>query len=246
MNTPFSSNLIPLTTKEKAIFDFIVDYVWRTGTSPSYQEIQEYFGYRSINSVQNFIKQLCRKGYLKTTPHHKRGIQLTTQGTQWARAYGGVSRLSKEEAEQEVQEEGITIPILGRVAAGKGIEAFIHHETIIFPRVWFTRGNWSSFPSVFAVKVLGNSMEEEGILEGDTLLIVKTNRVSSGEMALVEIRDEGYTVKRIFLHPNQQRIELRPSNSQLQSRFFPEEMLRIEGRILGVLRSYDQKLFAPT
>ena len=158
-----------LTKQQSRVYRYLETYLRRKGRPPSYQEIQDYFGFRSLNSVVKHLKQLERKGYLESPwGNQKRAFRLLPLRTTAA-----------------------TIPFLGRVAAGAPIEAVEMPETTEVPESLLSGGN------NFALQVQGDSMVDEGIRYGDVLIIRKQDHADNGQTVVAQIEGEA-TIKKFF------------------------------------------------
>lgn len=173
-----------LTKKQKDVLDFITEYVREHGFSPTQKEIQEYFGFKSLGSVQDYIKYLTSGGYLNNDPHSVRG-------------------LSPSRFQQNTEE----IPLLGSIAAGTPIEAIEHRDTISVPTHMLGKGQF------YALKVKGDSMIEEGILSGDIAIIKHQTQASNGQIVVAVVENET-TLKKYFrrskqieLHPANEKLK---------------------------------------
>lgn len=243
MNTP-----LPLTEKEKAVLEFVEGSLADTGVSPSYQEIKDHFGFASFNSVQNYLKQLTQKGYIRNPNNSKRAIQILhssqTVQSQTAKKLGQSKVSSKSGPLQSSllhtpgeRGEVLSLPLLGRVAAGAPIEAMEHDEYIDVPSSMVRNPSKS-----FALKVKGQSMIEDGIFDGDIILVQKQASASNGEIIVATIDSES-TVKRLFTKSNPDQsmgklIELRPANSTMKSMWYPPDQVEIQGVVVGLIRKF--------
>lgn len=251
-----TKQLTPLTEKEKAVLEFIETYQIDQGISPSYQEIKDHFGFASFNSVQNYLKQLCNKGYISIPTHQKRAIQvlhsaLAVQKMSQERRLNEKEKKSPSEdsllppsdgdfpsSNNRRAEESFSIPLLGKVAAGRPIEAMTHHESIDVPPSMLRNPDKS-----FALKVAGQSMIDDGILDGDIILVQKQNSVSNGEIVVATVEQES-TVKRFYLRSKpdsssaRKMIELRPANSEMKSMWFEPDEVQLQGVVVGLMRKF--------
>ncbi|RYZ86451.1 MAG: transcriptional repressor LexA, partial [Proteobacteria bacterium] len=157
---------LPLSAKEKAVLEFIQSFQTSSGISPSYQEIKDNFGFASFNSVQNYLKQLTSKGYIKIPVNQKRAIQIIQSASSLQKhshlksdSVAGSSQKTLLQSNEEV----LLLPLQGKVAAGRPIEALTYNESIAVPSQMVRQAS-----KTFALKVQGDSMIEEGILDGDT------------------------------------------------------------------------------
>ncbi|MCM2351472.1 MAG: transcriptional repressor LexA [Bacteriovoracaceae bacterium] len=167
-----------LTKKQKDVLDFITEYVRENGYSPTQKEIQEHFGFKSLGSVQDYIKYLTNGGYLMNDSHSVRGLMPST-----------------------VQQNSEEIPLLGNIAAGTPIEAIENSNMISVPIHMLGRGQH------YALKVKGESMIEDGILSGDIAIIKHQTQAENGQI-VVAVVDNETTLKRYYkkakqieLHP---------------------------------------------
>jgi len=196
-----------LTKQQTRVYSYLETYLRRKGRPPSYQEIQDYFGFRSLNSVVKHLKQLERKGYLESPwGNQKRAFRLLPLRTTAA-----------------------TIPFLGRVAAGAPIEAVEMPEAVEVPESLLVGGN------NFALQVQGESMVDEGIRDGDVLIIRKQDHADNGQTVVVQIEGEA-TIKKFYQRDG--RVELRPANEELKPLVVPAEKVEIIGVVIGLVRHY--------
>ncbi len=237
-----SNKLIPaLTEKEKTVLAYVEQSLSERGISPSYQEIKDHFGFASFNSVQNYLKQLIQKGYIAIPSNQKRAIQIlhssnSVQQTVLKMVQKAHIQNDYESAITTTREEVISVPLLGKVAAGLPLEAFTHDETVDVPPSLVRNSN-----KTFALKVSGSSMIEDGIFDGDIILVQKQANASNGEIVVASIENES-TVKRYFLRPHpeikEKMIELRPANSTMSSMWYPPNKVDIQGVLVGLLRKF--------
>ncbi|MEN0058391.1 MAG: transcriptional repressor LexA [Bdellovibrio sp.] len=234
--------LAPLTPKEKSVLEFIENHILSSGISPSYQEIKEHFGLASFNSVQNYLKQLTAKGYIENPSGQKRAIQILHSATAVQKNLHSklVSTATGSPRSQLLQarEEILSLPLLGKVAAGQPIEAFKHEEFVDVPPSLVRNPSQS-----FALKVQGDSMIEDGIFDEDIILVQKQNSANNGDIIVATVDNEA-TVKRLYLraHPEHSHsgkmVELRPSNSTMKSLWYSPEQVEIRGLVVGLIRKF--------
>lgn len=222
---------LPLSEKEKAVLEFIEVIMADTGVAPSYQEIRDHFGFASFNSVQNYLKQLTQKGYIHSNSNQKRSIHILHPSHTVAERVQKMLRSKVLESEAS-----FSIPLLGRVAAGCPIEEFENDEFIEVPPSLIR-----NFQKTFALKVKGTSMIDDGICDGDVILVQKQNSALNGEIVVASIENES-TVKRFYFQKNpktsEKMIELRPANSTLSSIWYSPEKVLIQGVVIGLIRKF--------
>jgi repressor LexA len=198
-----------LTEKQKAFLAYISRYMKEWGRSPSFQEICSYFGFTSYNTVTTYLKTLERKGYIRLPlkKNQKRAIEVVSP----------------------VETRKFEFPLLGRVAAGKPIDVVEDIDAIEVPPSMVGQGDY------FVLQVKGDSMKEDGILEGDFIVVKKQPTAENGE-TVVALLNNAATVKKYYKHENY--VELRPAHTDMESIIVKEGDLRIEGRVVGVMRHY--------
>lgn len=195
----------PMTPKQKQILDFIQSYADREGYPPSQKEIASAFGFRSLGTVQNYLVRLEREGLLSRDWNARRGLQVLRP------------RLNSME-----------LPLVGTVAAGKPLEAIETPDSIEVPASMVGPGE------NFVLRVKGDSMIGDGILDGDFVVVRKQATADSGQTVVALIRGEA-TVKRLLRKGR--RIELHPANPAMVPIVLEdEESFRIEGVVVGVIR----------
>lgn len=208
-------NLRGLTPKEKRVFEFVRAKLESSDVAPSFEEIQQAFGFASVNSVQQYIQQLKDKGYLKYPGGNlKRAMTLAAS-----------HRLSPPPV--NVQDNVITVPFVGMVAAGRPIEAVEQAEEIEVP-VSLLRGL-----NCFALKVQGDSMIEDHICDGDTILVKQQKIAENGQTVVALVNNEA-TVKVFYKRDN--GIELVPRNASLKPLYIKEGNCEIQGIVVGIIR----------
>lgn len=226
------SPLPPLTEKEKAVLEMIENSLLERGISPSYQEIRDHFGFASFNSVQNYLKQLAQKGYIQNPSHQKRAIQILNS----ASSVPDFIRAQRAQPSNSSRPEAVELPLLGKVAAGLPLEAFAHDEYVDVPASLVRNPQ-----KTFALKVSGSSMIEDGIFDGDIILVQRQNTARNGEIVVATVGDES-TVKRFYLknhsNPSERKVELRPANATMESLWYPVDQVHIKGVVVGLIRKF--------
>lgn len=201
-----------LTERQKAILDFIQEFRQRRGIAPTHREICEHFGFSSYGTAYKHLKLLVEKGYLKRDRHQRRGLEVT-------RASGPGDGAAAE------------LPFLGRIAAGRPIEAVAGSENLTVPPQLF--GDRAR--DHFVLRVAGDSMIGEGIHDGDWVVVERRERAQSGETVVALIGDE-VTLKRFY--PEGELVRLQPSNPAMQPLRVPADELRVQGIVVGLMRRY--------
>lgn len=198
----------PLTKRQKQILDFISEYVVMNSYAPSYREIAEHFGLNSPATVFEHIKALEDKGYLRAQESEARSIELT-----------GKSRVAQKSYE---------LPLAGLITAGQPIEAVETKETISVPAELVRDEN------SFVLKVKGESMVEDGILDGDYVIVERNFYPKNGDV-VVALLDNAYaTLKKYFREKG--RIRLQPANAKMKPIYAKNPA--IQGIVRGVMRRF--------
>jgi repressor LexA len=196
-----------LTDKQKDFLAYISRYMESWGTAPSFDEIRGHFGFGSYNTVTTYLKILERKGYIRLPKqkNRKRAIELISP----------------------VETRRFEFPLLGRVAAGRPIEAIEDRSVVEVPPSMAGSGE------CFVLQVAGDSMEEDGILDGDFVVVRRQPVAQNGDIVVALINNEA-TVKRYYR--GKRDIELRPAHAGMESIRIKKGDLRIEGKVVGVMR----------
>ena len=196
-----------LTEKQRAVYDFIRGYLSQRDVAPSYDEIRRHFGLASFGSVQKYLGQLERKGYIRMPgKNQKRGLTLVSVAGRTA-----------------------SLSLSGIVAAGLPIEAVEQPDTVNVPEEMLGSGEY------FALRVRGQSIIEEGIFDGDTIVVRSQASAENGQ-TVVALVDGDATVKKYYRWP--EGVELRPANPEMDSIFVRNGEFRIRGVVVGLMRKY--------
>jgi len=203
-----------VTAKQRRIFEFIRRYTESNQEPPTIAEIGRQFDMRSSASVHAVLVNLEREGLIKRIPNVSRGIEIVQQ-----KESGG-------EGDNE-------IPVLGNVAAGQAIEVIpFSDETISVPKDLLGHGG------NFALRVRGESMIDENILDGDIIIVSSQKTADSGQIVVALIDNEYATVKKLYREPDFIRLE--PANPQFKPIFIrTPERIQIQGVVKGLIRKYD-------
>ena len=239
----------PLTGKEKGFLEFIENYLEEAGIAPSYQEIKDHFGFASYNSVQRYLKQLQTKGYIHLPGgNQKRAISiLMPSDAAKAALHQELRNKSFNNKQQNAvsnpwpprdvpRGEVFSLPLLGKVAAGLPIEELNFDESVDIPASMVRRPQ-----DTYTLEVKGDSMIDDGIHEGDILVIQDQKTAGNSEIIVATVDNEA-TVKRFYLHNKASmatpQVELRPSNQNMESMWYSPEQVEIRGIVIGLLRKF--------
>ena len=210
---PVSGTL--LTRVEREVHGYLAEYFDAHHLAPTYEEIQTHLNVASKSTVKQLVDSLENRGVIRKLPRRHRGIELIEWPNSWA---------------HNIQGE---IPLLGQIAAGHPIHSFPQADTLEVPRDIVGAG------SHYALKVRGDSMRDDGILDGDYLVIEGRETARNGEIVVALIDEEQATLKRFFLESN--RVRLEPANSSFKPVFIkPPQRVRIQGVVAAVIRKFNQ------
>jgi len=212
-----------LTDRQRAVLDYITTSIDDRGYPPTLREIGNHLGIRSTNGVNDHLRALERKGYLTREDMKSRTLRPTTL------AYSEIGRTSPA---NDVKADLVEIPILGRVAAGALQEAIQEPED----RVHIDRMLVGNGRDVFGLRVVGDSMIEDGIHDGDYVFVRKQLTAERGETIIALVGEEA-TCKNYF--PEREHIRLQPANSSMAPILIPKNDWRttqILGIVVGVYR----------
>lgn len=215
-----------LTERQEQVLAFIQETIDTLGYPPTIREIGEHLGIRSTNGVADHLKALKKKGYLTQEDMKSRTLKPTKARVRHGRLSSTVPVMVPK------TNVGVSIPILGRVAAGEPILAEEQAEgTVVIDSMLVGDGR-----KLFALKVVGDSMIDDGILDGDYIFVQKRSQAEPGAIVVVIIENEA-TVKRYY--PEGDRIRLQPANSTMKAIYVHAKDFRstqIIGVVVGVYR----------
>jgi len=203
---------MPVTAKQRRVYEFIRRYIESNQEPPTIAEIGRHFQMRSSASVHAILLVLEREGMIKRIPNVSRGIEIVEHK-------GGDDDDDNE------------IPLLGTVAAGQPIEAILTHDTIPVPRDMQGHGR------TFALRVRGDSMIDENIQDGDIIIVASQKTAENGQVVVALIDGNYATVKKFYREP--EFIRLEAANPQFKPIFIKTpERLQIQGVVKGLIRRY--------
>jgi len=199
----------PVTKRQKEVLDAISDFVDRHGYAPSLEEIGASLRLSSVSTVHKHLTNLQRKGLLSREWNRGRSVTVTPPP-----APAGA----------------VEIPLLGTVAAGAPIEAVTNPDTITVPAEMIGRKR------AFALRVKGDSMIDEQIRDGDTVILEARDTARGGETVVALVRGQDATLKKYYREGA--KIRLQPANPSVKPILVPETQVRIQGVVIGVVRRY--------
>ena len=214
-----------LTSKQRELLLFINDRLGETGVSPSFDEMREALELKSKSGVHRLISALEERGFIRRLPNRARALEVVKLPEFTAPA-GAAAKPPLPTAANDT----IDIPLHGRIAAGTPIEALQGQESFPVPAALLGPGEH------YALEVAGDSMVEEGILDGDFALIRKVDNARDGEIVVALVDGEEATLK--TYRREGQMIRLDPANAMYEPQRYEEGRVRIQGRLAGLIRRY--------
>jgi repressor LexA len=225
-----------LTKKQRELLLFINDRIKETGVSPSFDEMKEALDLASKSGIHRLITALEERGFLRRLAHRARALEVlklpesaVPQGS--GRGAFRPSVINGEGRGRASGARGSMIPVMGRIAAGTAIEA-IEHEThkVSAPDEDFDPDTH------FALEVSGESMINAGILDGDTVILKRTDHAQSGDIVVALINEETATLKRFRKKGGS--IALEAANPAFGTQIFGPDRVRIQGKLVALVRRY--------
>ena len=222
-----------LTVKQRELLQFIDDRLKASGVSPSFDEMREALELKSKSGVHRLISALEERQFIRRLPNRARALEVIKMPENAVSASAPVIGTIAPAQRPQVQmaaNDTIEIPLHGRIAAGTPIEALQGTEGFAVPAALLGPGEH------YALEVSGDSMVEEGILDGDFALIRKVDVAREGEIVVALIDDEQATLK--TFRREGQMIRLDPANRMYEPQRYRPEQVRIQGRLAGLIRRY--------
>jgi repressor LexA len=218
-----------LTSKQHELLMFINERLGRTGVSPSFDEMREALDLKSKSGVHRLISALEERKFIRRLPNRARALEVVKVPDA---AVTALLALAPAPARTVLQpaNDTIEIPLHGKIAAGTPIEALQGTEAFAVPAALLGPGEH------YALEVSGDSMVEEGILDGDFALIRKVDTAREGEIVVALIDDEQATLKTFRREGS--LIRLDPANSSLEPQRYRPDRVQIQGRLAGLIRRY--------
>jgi repressor LexA len=223
-----------LTAKQKELLLYIHERIKESGVSPSFDEMKEALDLASKSGIHRLITALEERGFLRRLPHRARALEVLKLPDSAAPAAPpkgrGAFRPAVVSEGREVAGD-MSLPILGRIAAGVPIEALQNEiGRVAAPPELVGSGEH------YALEVKGDSMIDAGILEGDTIIVRKCEDATNGDIVVALVDEEEATLKR--LRRRGDSIALEAANTAYETRIFGPDRVRVQGRLVGLIRRY--------
>jgi repressor LexA len=239
-----------LTRKQHELLTFIDKHLKETGVSPSFEEMKDGLNLRSKSGIHRLITALEERGFLRRHHHRARALEVMRLPENMAQpiARKAATALKAETAFRPTVIKGdfssripavraandaaaVQLPLLGRIAAGQPIEAVANESSHIeVPAAMLGAGDH------FALEVAGDSMIDAGIWDGDTVIIRRSESAETGQIIVALVDDNEVTLKRLRKRGNS--VALEPANPRHETRLFPPHRVKVQGRLVGLLRRY--------
>jgi repressor LexA len=217
-----------LTAKQRELLIFIQQRLGDSGISPSFDEMREALDLKSKSGVHRLISALEERGFIRRLPNRARALEVVKVPEASTPASASVTQLRP--AAPAAANDTIDIPLHGRIAAGTPIEALQGTESFPVPAALLGPGEH------YALEVSGDSMVEEGILDGDFALIRKVDTARDGEIVVALVNAEEATLKTFRREGNMIRLD--PANRQYEPQRYRPDQVQIQGRLAGLIRRY--------
>ena len=215
-----------LTSKQHELLNFIHERLSKSGVSPSFDEMREALDLKSKSGVHRLISALEERQFIRRLPNRARALEVLRMPDVAAPSSAPAARPIIPAAANDT----IDIPLHGRIAAGTPIEALQGTESFSVPAALLGPGEH------YALEVSGDSMVEEGILDGDFALIRKVDTARDGEIVVALIDNEEATLK--TYRREGQMVRLDPANRSYEAQRYDEDRVQIQGRLAGLIRRY--------
>ena len=239
-----------LTRKQHELLLFIHERLKETGIPPSFDEMKEALDLASKSGIHRLITALEERGFIRRLPNRARAMEIVklpdsmAPGLNAARKFspgviqGGLGRPAAKEparlqaaSNDDDDSASVSIPVMGRIAAGVPISAIqTRSHSIAVPPEMLSGGEH------FALEVRGDSMIEAGILDGDVVVLRRTESADSGDIVVALVDEEEATLKR--LRRRGASVALEAANPAYETRIFPPDRVRVQGRLVGLIRRY--------
>lgn len=238
-----------LTRKQHELLLFIHRHLSDQGVSPSFDEMKDALRLKSKSGIHRLITGLEERGFIRRLPHRARALEVTRLPDDLERAAApslvpvaagsrfapnviqGDFSAALTGATPRPESESMQLPLYGRIAAGTPIEALRDHENFVdVPVSILGKGEH------YALEVDGDSMIDAGIFDGDTVIVERTDTADNGSIVVALVDREEATLKR--LRRKGGAIALEPANKAYETRIFPPERVKIQGRLVGLIRKY--------
>lgn len=211
-----------LTQKQHDLLVYIHKKTLKTGVSPSFEEMKDHMSLKSKSGIHRLISDLEQKGFVRRLPGRARALEVICLPEDRQSAVRPINLVANDNV--------VTLPLYGKIAAGVPIEAVASHETVCIPAQMIGSGDH------FALTVEGDSMKDAGIMDGDTVIIRRAKNANNGAIVVALIDGYDVTLKRFYQRGG--NIALQPENQNYETRIFPADRVEVQGELVGLMRQY--------
>jgi repressor LexA len=232
-----------LTAKQRELLLFINQRLAATGVSPSFDEMKDALRLKSKSGIHRLVSGLEERGFIRRLPHRARALEVVKLPEESAAPAGDRSGFSATVIRGDFKAalpgapvapdvEAVELPLYGRIAAGTPIEALRDQSA----SVGVPASLLGHAGEHYALEVAGDSMIEAGILDGDTVIIERSDTAENGAVVVALVDEQEVTLKR--LRRRGASIALEPANKAYETRIFGPDRVKVQGRLVGLLRRY--------
>jgi repressor LexA len=219
-----------LTKKQFELLLFINERLKETGVAPSFDEMKEALNLKSKSGIHRLITALEERGFIKRLAHRARALDVIKLPDSMSTSLAAPSRATTPPPAVN-DDLSVCVPVMGRIAAGTPIEALQEEvNQIRVPMEMMRSGDH------YALEVHGDSMIDAGIFDGDTAIIQSGNTAENGEIIVALVEGHEATLKR--LRRKGEMIALEAANASYETRIFRSDQIRVQGRLVGLIRKY--------
>lgn len=216
-----------LTRKQYDLLIYIQGYLDQKGLPPSFDEMRDALNLKSKSGIHRLVGALEERGFIRRLPHRARAVEIVRLPEDILPQ----NRKSSEHSDLSALERAVSLPLYGKIAAGTPIEAISDPSSFVaVPAHLVGAGEH------YALTIDGDSMIEAGIMDGDTVILRRADRVENGGIAVALVRGEDATLKRIY--QKGRKITLEPANAIYSAQHYPANEVTIQGRLVGLVRDY--------
>jgi repressor LexA len=221
-----------LTKKQYELLMFIHERIKESGVSPSFDEMKDALNLRSKSGIHRLITALEERGFVRRMPHRARALDILKLPESMSTSLSTSNTVARERAPRPANDDhSLAISVMGQIAAGTPIEALQDESHRISVPTELVRGG-----EHYALEVRGDSMIDAGIFDGDTAIIQNTSTAENGEIVVALVEGLEATLKR--LRRKGDMIALEAANPAYETRIFRSEQIRVQGRLVGLIRKY--------
>lgn len=229
-----------LTKRQYELLMLIEKKLREDGVSPSFDEMKEAIGLKSKSGIHRLISGLEERGFIRRLPNRARALEvlrMPDNKTDSEKVVSARTLMNRQttrsftQMSENLVANSVELPRYGKIAAGTPIEALRSNETVAVP------ANMVGSGEHYALTVAGDSMIEAGILDGDTVIIRRTNTVENGEIVVALVDGCEVTLKKIRRKGN--AVVLEPANRAYETRIYSPERITVQGKLVGLMRNYD-------